>query len=80
MSSKPTHYIIDYDDSVFVKKEHLCAITFYNFRRGFTLQQCINKLNPIFGDEAPSGPIFIDGLVISTEVIVHTKTNFEKVV
>ena len=27
---------------------------FYNFRRGLTQQQCIDKLNSIFGDDAPS--------------------------
>ena len=27
---------------------------FYNFRRGLTQQQCIDELNSIFGDEAPS--------------------------
>ena len=27
---------------------------FYNFRHGLTQQQCIDELNLIFGDEAPS--------------------------
>ena len=27
---------------------------FYNFRRGLTQQQCIDELNLIFSDEAPS--------------------------
>ena len=27
---------------------------FYNFRRGLNQQQCIDELNSIFGDEAPS--------------------------
>ena len=27
---------------------------FYNFRHGLTQQQCIDELNSIFGDEAPS--------------------------
>ena len=30
------------------------AIIFYNFRRGLTQQQCIDELNSIFDDEAPS--------------------------
>ena len=30
------------------------AIIFYKFRRGLTQQQCIDELNSIFGDEAPS--------------------------
>ena len=34
--------------------EHFRAIIFYNFRRGLTQQQCIDELNSIFGDEAPS--------------------------
>ena len=32
----------------------LFANIFYNFRRGLTQQQCIDELNWIFGDEAPS--------------------------
>ena len=34
--------------------EHFCPIIFYKFRHGLTLQQCIDELNSIFGDEAPS--------------------------
>ena len=34
--------------NIFVRKN------FYNFRRGLTQQQCIDELNLIFGDEAPS--------------------------
>ena len=34
--------------------EHFCAIIFYNFRHGLTQQQCIDELNSIFCDEAPS--------------------------
>ena len=33
-----------------LNREHFCAINFYNFQ-----QQCIDKLNSIFGHEAPSG-------------------------
>ena len=33
---------------------NIFAIIFYNFRRGLTQQQCINKLNSIFGNEALS--------------------------
>ena len=29
-------------------------IILYNFRRGLTQQQCIDELNSIFGNEAPS--------------------------
>ena len=35
-------------------RKDFCAIIFYNFRRGLTQQQCIDELNSIFGDEAPS--------------------------
>ena len=35
-------------------REYFCAIIFYNFRRGLTQQQCIDQLNSIFNDEAPS--------------------------
>ena len=62
-----------------LNREHIRAITFYNFRRGLTQQQCIDKLNSIIGDEA-QGPVFIDGMVNLTEVVVHSKTNFVKVV
>ena len=34
--------------------EHFRAIIFYNFRHGLTQQQCIDELNSIYGDEAPS--------------------------
>ena len=37
-----------------VNPEHYRAIIFYNFRRGLTQQQCIDELNSIFSDEAPS--------------------------
>ena len=38
-----------------LNREHFRAIIFYNFRRGLTQQQCIDELNSIYGDEAPSG-------------------------
>ena len=37
-----------------LNRENFPAIIFYNFRRGLTQQQCIDELNSIFGDEAPS--------------------------
>ena len=37
-----------------LNREHFRAIIFYNFLCGLTLQQCIDELNSIFGDEAPS--------------------------
>ena len=37
-----------------LNREHFRAIIFYNFRRGLTQQQCIDELNSIFADEAPS--------------------------
>ena len=37
-----------------LNRENFRAIIFYNFRRGLTQQQCIDELNSIFGDEAPS--------------------------
>ena len=37
-----------------LNSENFRAIIFYNFRRGLTQQQCIDDLNSIFGDEAPS--------------------------
>ena len=36
-----------------LNREHFRAIIFYNFRRGLNQQQCIDKLNSIFGNEAP---------------------------
>ena len=65
-----------------LNREYFRTIIFYNFRRGLTQQHCIDERNSIFGDEAPSRtrPVFIDGMVNSTEVVVHSTTNFEKVV
>ena len=37
-----------------LNRKHFRAIIFYNFRRGLTQQQCIDELNSIFGNEAPS--------------------------
>ena len=37
-----------------LNREHFRAYIFYNFRRGLSQQQCIDELNSIFGDEAPS--------------------------
>ena len=37
-----------------LNRKHFRAIIFYNFRRGLTQQQCIDELNSIFGDKAPS--------------------------
>ena len=37
-----------------LNREHFRAIIFYNFQLGLTQQQCIDELNSIFGDEAPS--------------------------
>ena len=37
-----------------LNRKHFRAIIFYNFRRGLTLQQYMDELNSIFGDEAPS--------------------------
>ena len=37
-----------------LKLEHFRAMNFYNFRHGLTQQQCIDELNSICGDEAPS--------------------------
>ena len=37
-----------------LNRQHFLDIIFYNFRLGLTQQQCIDELNSIFGDEAPS--------------------------
>ena len=37
-----------------LNREHFRAIIFYNFRRGLTQQHCIDELNSILGNEAPS--------------------------
>ena len=37
-----------------LNSEYFRAIIFYNFRHGLTQQQCIDELNSMFGDEAPS--------------------------
>ena len=49
-----------------LNREHIRAIIFYNFRRGLNQQQCIDELNTIFGNEAPSRS------TISTEVVVYS--------
>lgn len=35
-------------------REHFRAIIFHNFRRGLSRQECINELNSLYGDDAPS--------------------------
>ena len=37
-----------------LNREHFRAIIFHNFRCGLTQQQCINGLNSVVDDEAPS--------------------------
>ena len=37
-----------------LNREYFHAIILYNFQRGLTQQQCIDELNAIFGNEAPS--------------------------
>ena len=37
-----------------LNREHFRAIIFYNFRHGLTQKECIDELNLIFGDKAPS--------------------------
>ena len=47
-----------------LNRKHIRAIIFYNFRRGLTQQQCIDELDAISDDEAPSR--FTDGMMNST--------------
>ena len=49
------------------------AIIFYNFRRGLTQQQCLDELNSILATKLHQGPVFIDAMVNSTEVVVHSQ-------
>lgn len=37
-----------------LNREHFRAIIFHNFRRGLSRQECIDELNSLYGDEAPS--------------------------
>ena len=60
-----------------LNREHYRAIIFYNFRRGLTQQQCNDELNSIL--KLHQGPAFIDGMVDSTQIVVHSKTNFVNV-
>ena len=56
--------------------EYTLAIIFYNFR-----QKCIDELKQQFlAIKLHQGPVFIDGMVNSTKVVVHSKTNIVKVV
>ena len=57
--------------------KHFLAIIFNNFRRGLTQQQCNDALNSILSDQ---GQVFTEGMVNSTEIVVHYKTNLVKVV
>ena len=41
-----------------LNREHFRAIISYNFRRGLTQKQCIDELNSISGEEAPSRTSF----------------------
>ena len=52
---------------------------FYNFRRGLTQQHWIDELQ-FLAMKLHQGPVIIDCMVNSTEGVVHTKTNFVKVV
>ena len=64
-----------------LKREHFRANIFYNFRRGLiNTTTVIDELNYILAMKLHQGPVFIDGMVNSTEVLVHSKTNFVKVV
>ena len=63
-----------------LNRKHFRVIIFFNFRRVLTQQQCIDELKSIFDDETPSRTSFIDGTVNSIEVVVHSKTNFVKIV
>ena len=46
-----------------LNREHFRVIFFYNFRRGLTQQQCIDELNSIFGEEAPTRTSFYGMMV-----------------
>ena len=35
-------------------REHFAAITFHNFLRGLSRQECIDELKFLYGEEAPS--------------------------
>ena len=63
-----------------LNREHFRAIIFYNYRRGLTQHQCSDELNSIFGVEALSSTSIYRFIVNSTQVVVHSKTNFVKVV
>ena len=55
-----------------LNREHFLAIIFYNFRRGLTQQQCSKNVIQFFAMKLHQGPVFIDGMVNSTEVVVHS--------
>ena len=64
-----------------LNRELFRTFIFYNFRRRLT-QQCMDEHNSIFGKETPSRMSVNRwyGDMNSTEVVVHTKMNFVKVV
>ena len=62
-----------------LNREHFRAIIFYNFRRGLTQQQSSVNIIQFLAMKLHQGPVFIDYMVNSTEVVVLSKTNFVKV-
>lgn len=37
-----------------ISRENFRAIIFYDFKRGLTEEECINRLQSAFGDKSPS--------------------------
>ena len=50
-----------------LNREHFRGIIFYNFRRGLTQQQCMMNLIQFLAMKLHQGPVFIDGMVNSTD-------------
>ena len=66
-----------------LNREHFRGIIFFNFRCGLT-QQHVHRasmnLIQFLAMNLHQGPVFIDGIVNSTEFVFPSKTNFVKVV
>ena len=61
-----------------LNREHFRAIIFYNFRL-LNISASMN-LFQFLTMKLYQGPLFIDGMVNTAEVVVHSTTNFVKVV
>ena len=63
-----------------LNREHFSAIIFYNFRCRLLNNSALMNLIQFLAMKLYQGLVFIDGMMNSIEVVVHSKMNFVKVV